>query len=362
MNIIRISRTFPPIIDGTSIHMYELSKYQEKIHSLYLIVPSRKNIPNFSNLYKIENVDDSKIFYSKVEKIKFHFKVIKQYKNLLKKADIVHIVGDLHDVIFVVLLKIFFNYKIVLSLHGGTTTKKSYRVLATIFYKFVDKLYMTSQKVSEQLYYIPNTKKFITSSGIQYNEIPKKVNFVFNYKLIAVGRLHSVKAFDDLIYSMQFLESKYTLTIVGDGPEYKALRSLIKSLKLEDRVFLVGKKTREDIYKLLIKHDIFVLSSIKLKGQEEGTPTAMMEAMGAGLPIVSTDTGGIRDLLIGYPEECIVPQSSPKKLAKAIRYIGEDDKLQRMLSSKSLEIAKTKDWSIIAQNITELFEKVLDEK
>lgn len=57
---------------------------------------------------------------------------------------------------------------------------------------------------SEQLYYIPNTKKFITSSGI-----PKKVNFVFNYKLIAVGRLHSVKAFDDLIYS------KYTLTIVG---------------------------------------------------------------------------------------------------------------------------------------------------
>lgn len=52
---------------------------------------------------------------------------------------------------------------------------------------------------SEQLYYISNKKKFITTSGIRYNEIPKKITFNFKYKLITVGRLHSVKAFTDLI-------------------------------------------------------------------------------------------------------------------------------------------------------------------
>ena len=360
MNILRITRTFPPIVDGTSIHMYELSKYQEKIHNLYLIVPNRKNIPDFFNLNKVDNIDDNKIFYSKFEKLKFHFNAIRQYRNLLKSADIVHIVGDLHDVIFVVFLKIFFNYKIVLSLHGGTTTKKSYKILATIFYNFVDKLYMTSYKVSEQLFYIKESKKFITTSGIKFNEIVKKNISYSNNKIITVGRLHQVKAFDDLISSMQYLDDKYTLTIVGDGPEYENLRLLIKHLKLDKRVFLVGEKKREVIYKLLAEYDIFVLSSIKLKGQEEGTPTAMIEAMGAGLPIVSTDTGGVRDLLQLYPKECIVPQNSPEKLAEAIRFVGENINLQKYLSHKSLEIAKKKDWSIIAKNITELFEKVLD--
>lgn len=362
MNIVRISRTFPPIVDGTSIHMYELSKYQEKIHNLYLIVPKRENIPNFLNLYKVKNIHDNKIFSSKFEKLKFHFNLLKEYKNLFKNADIVHIVGDLHDVILIVLLKMFFNYKIVLSLHGGVTTKQSYKILAIIFYHFVDKLYMTSQKVSNQLYYINNSKKIIITSGINYNKIPKKTIVDFNYKLISVGRLHKVKSYDDLIRSLQYLDKKYTLTIIGDGPEYEKLVSLAKDLRLESRVFLLGEKTREEIYKLLIEHDIFVLSSIKLKGQEEGTPTAMMEAMGAGLPIVSTDTGGVTNLLQEYPEECIVPQKSPEKLANAIKFVAENFTLQKSLSEKSLKIAKMKDWSIVAKNITDLFEKVLKEK
>jgi glycosyltransferase involved in cell wall biosynthesis len=362
VNIVRISRTFLPIVDGTSIHMYELSKYQEKDNELHLIIPNRKNIPPFSNIHVVDNVDDDKIFYSKFEKLKFHFNLIKKYMYLFKKVDIVHIVGDLHDVIFVVILKLFFNYKIVLSLHGGTTSKKLYKVLSIIFFKFVDKIYMTSNNVSKQLYYISNDKKYITTSGIKFDDISKKNKIDSNFKLISVGRLHEVKAFDDLITSMKYLDDKYTLTIIGNGPEYKYLTDEIIELKLEDRVVLLGEKTRKEIYQLLVQHDIFVLTSVKLQGQEEGTPTAMMEAMGAGLPIISTDTGGVRDLLNEYPSNCIVPQGNPKKLAYAIKYLGEDIKQQEKLSTISLNIAKTKDWSIIAKNITELFQNVLDEK
>lgn len=364
MNVVRISRTFPPIVDGTSIHMYELSKYQEKILDLHIIVPEREMIPkDFSSVHTI-TIDENKIFLDKFEKLKFHLKIFLNKRELLKSADIVHVVGDLHDVIFLVLFKPFYNYKIILSMHGGTTDRKLYKFLGTIFYSFVNKIYMTSKSVSNQLNFVDNKKKFITTSGVKYFDIPKKNIDEFSknksrFKIVTVGRLHEVKAYDDLILAMSYLPDSFSLNIIGDGPEYSALHKIIIDLKLENRVCLLGKKERKEIYTILRQSDLFVMTSVKLRGQEEGTPTAMMEAMSAGLPIITTITGGVKELLIDYPTICFVKQRDPKELSNSIKVLSQDTVLQKNLHLKSLQISENKDWSIIAKNITQLFENVL---
>ncbi len=77
--------------------------------------------------------------------------------------------------------------------------------------------------------------------------------------------------------------------IIGDGPLRQSLESRIKNQELSDNVFLLG--SIENASKLLPGLDLFVLSSVK-----EGLPQVLQEAVAAGIPIVSTNVGGIPDI------------------------------------------------------------------
>ena len=85
-------------------------------------------------------------------------------------------------------------------------------------------------------------------------------------------------------------DSKAKLLLVGSGPLERQIRQAVSEHKLEDRVRLLG--MRKDVPEILAGSDVFVLSS-----DYEGNPLAVMEAMAAGLPIVSTSVGGVPELV-----------------------------------------------------------------
>lgn len=131
---------------------------------------------------------------------------------------------------------------------------------------------------------------------------------------LTVARLHPQKGLEDLVAAAELLADVPSLHMVvaGDGPDRAELAQAIARASLGDRMHLLGDRT--DIAALLARADVFALPS-----RFEGLPSAVIEAMAAGRPIVATDVGGVRELIEHGRSGWLVPPAAPAALAAAIR-------------------------------------------
>jgi glycosyltransferase involved in cell wall biosynthesis len=141
-----------------------------------------------------------------------------------------------------------------------------------------------------------------------------------------VGRLAPVKAHDVLLDAFALVSrqlSQAELRIVGAGEMRHRLTEQIRALGLGDRVRLDGSTT--EIPKVLSELDVFVISS-----DSEGLPLAVLEAMAAGLPIVSTRVGGIPEVAPEGSVAWYCPPRNPVELAQAMISAGTSQNLRSM--------------------------------
>lgn len=146
--------------------------------------------------------------------------------------------------------------------------------------------------------------------------------------LLAVGELIARKNHETLIRAIADFPSVY-LTIVGSGQIEKHLKNLIKELKLEDRVKLLG--YRSDISELCTAADVFSLPSF-----HEGLPVALMEAMACGKPCVVSDIRGNVDLI--KEENALFNPNSVESTKKAIKWILESN--MERIGLDNIEVVK----------------------
>lgn len=143
------------------------------------------------------------------------------------------------------------------------------------------------------------------------------------YRIAAVGRLTHQKGFDLLIEAFRIATAgdrnpDWFLEIAGEGPDRADLQSRIDAAGLGDRVHLVG--LRRDIGAFLASAELFVFSS-----RFEGFPNALMEAMAAGLPVVSFDCdSGPADIIRPGIDGALVPPLDVAALAGEMdRFMGD---------------------------------------
>lgn len=120
------------------------------------------------------------------------------------------------------------------------------------------------------------------------------------FKLIQVGRLTEKKAILDSIQAVNIAKNKINIRfdIVGAGDVYCEAYNLIKELKAQDYIILHGAKKHNEVLNLLNEADAYILpSKVAKNGDMEGIPVALMEAMAAGLPVISTYHSGIPELI-----------------------------------------------------------------
>lgn len=156
---------------------------------------------------------------------------------------------------------------------------------------------------SEKINLVYNPFDFEEIERLSQEEISEKSLFEEKYVICAMGRLDQQKGFINLILAIKNVISKHNqvrLFIMGEGSQRALLERLIRDNNLCDYVILKGNCSNP--FKYIKKSKIFVLSSF-----EEGFPNALVEAMGCGIPVISTDCKtGPREILYENPDIDIV--------------------------------------------------------
>ncbi len=172
-------------------------------------------------------------------------------------------------------------------------------------------------------------KLHIVHCGIEPERISVVEHAGRGTRILFVGRVATGKGIEVLIDSISDLRSRHddlTLTVVGDGPQREHLEDLCRRRSLQDHVSFVGSKNQDDVAKLLADHDLFVHPSFA-----EGVPVVLMEAMGAGLPVVATHVGGMTELVSDGVSGFLVRPFDQGQLNDRIeRLVTDPDLRQRM--------------------------------
>jgi len=164
--------------------------------------------------------------------------------------------------------------------------------------------------------------------------------------IVSIGRLIEKKGFADLINACALLTSRrrrFVCEIIGEGPLEETLRAQIASADVGGCVRLAGPQTQAQIALRLAHATIFVLPCTReADGGMDNLPTVIMEAMAAGLPVISTPLGGIPEMVEHEVNGELVPERDPAAICAAMERLIADPERARGMGDRGRQIAAQK--------------------
>lgn len=165
-------------------------------------------------------------------------------------------------------------------------------------------------------------------------------------RILSVGRYVEKKGFTHLIEACRLLRSrgeKFECLIVGGGPLEAELQAQIVQAGLADAVQLLGPRPQEEVRQLLTTASVFVLACVpEAGGGSDNLPTVIMEAMAAGIPIISTKIAGVPEMMEDSVEGLLVEPADPAALSEAIARLLNHEELNRRMGEQGHETARSK--------------------
>lgn len=269
-----------------------------------------------------------------------------------------------------VLLKPIFRNKVVISIHGAdvfTLNGGMMRKIKRFTLRHADAVITNSsatQGVCQELYdrdypIIPmgvDLQRFKRPSGLSWQTTAGKP-----FELLFVGRVVEAKGLLYLCQAVKLLRQQHVsvhLTIVGDGEARESIVEYITSNNLEEAITLAGWIQQENLAAYYANANAFVGPSIQTaNGWKEAFGVVFAEASAMGLPIITTDTGGIKDIVKHELNGLVVPQKDAPAIAAAVARLQSDPELCRILGEQgSAYIAQNFSWEVIASKYIKVLE------
>ncbi|MEO0096943.1 MAG: glycosyltransferase [candidate division WOR-3 bacterium] len=289
--------------------------------------------------------------------LKTFISLIKEIKKLKPKIIHAHLFPELYYVAFASFF--YKKAKYLYTEHNIFNRRQKYKILYPLekfIYQRYDKIIACANIVKERLIsYLPFLKeKIITiQNGFSLKEKEIKESQEKS-DIIFIGRLEEQKGVDILLKALKILkEEKITpeTFIVGYGSLEEILKDYCKKEGLINVKFL---SKRNDALSFLKASKIFVLPS-----RWEGLPITILEAASLKKPIITTDAGGIKEVL-NEDEAIFVERDNPSSLSAAIKNLLFNENLQEELSEKAFsKVSNHFSIKTFSKKLTKLYEELI---
>ena len=213
-----------------------------------------------------------------------------------------------------------------------------------------------SPKVTSSIkmrYHLKNVPTIYNGSDL--SRFRKKTNYNLHDKpcILNIARLDAQKNHKRLIEAFMIVSRTFPdtkLVLVGEGELQHDMKKQVEKVGLSGKVFFEG--FQDDIPGYLEEADIFCLSS-----DYEGMPMTLIEAMASGMPIVSTNVGGIPDMLRNE-HSAILTKTDAAEIAEALTRLLSDESLRRTLGENAYKAAEKFSHLRMAYNYIKLYRKI----
>jgi L-malate glycosyltransferase len=372
MTILMLNYEFPPLGGGAGNANYYLLKEftKDKRIRIDLVTSSisrfkKEKFSNNINIYYLNiGKNKNKIHYQTTKDLLIYsFKAYFFARRLIKKNnyDFIHAwFGTPCGFIAMLLRK-----PCIVSLRGSDVPfyNQRFEILDKILFQHLSKTIWKKAKAvvanSEGLKKLAqktstNQKIEIIYNGIDINEFKpiKNKKEDKTLRIICVARLIKRKGTDYLIKALGKLKNEdFVLTIIGDGKEKENFIKLAKNLKINKKVKFLGSIPHQKIVKYYQENNLFILPSLN-----EGMSNTVLEAMACGLPIITTNVGGSKELI--NDNGFITPKASYRAIKETIEKYLKNKNLIKIHSIQSIKIAEKMSWGKISQKYLEIYKNV----
>ena len=341
-------------------------------HSVYAVYPSYLQTPAPTNMnYSVSLVRGGAYFVGAVNVVAVVRKILQT-----TKVDIIHVIG--HNSIFV---KYFVPETTTLCASSwlpqlrdvrwqDICTRKLLRWRSHLFYLLADKsicrsaarVIVNSEYSAKQAvdnYHIRAHKVRWMYNGVHRYEIVDARNFQMNYfrhpvRLLFVGALISQKGIITLLEMAEILGHRdipFTLDVVGPGKDKSYVIGKLKAIKTKDKVIFHGVVGHDKVIEYYRNSDIFCFPS-----EEESFGLVLVEAMAAGLPVISSNSGAIPEVVEEGKTGILVQPGKADKFADAVEFLlNHPDKMRQMGLQGIQRVRENFTWDKAARRLEQIY-------
>jgi glycosyltransferase involved in cell wall biosynthesis len=337
------------IIGGKEIYLLNLIKELRKDYKISFF--TKIDVWKNTELLKLENI---KIYDIKSISYKDFFKIKKFIVNNSSSKDIFIFNGNR-----AIYLGAFFpyNYKKIAIQHSSLYDiqdgyiKKYLRIL---IYKIILFNYDRLIGISKySVFPIINNKKVeVILNGINFEKFYncKKSKNKEYINILMVGILNDNKGQYEALEILKYLDKKFRLIIVGDGEDREKIEKYIQNNNLKNRVILTGKIN--NVIDYYSQADILLFMS-----KNEGLPLTILEAMACGIPVLTTNVGGIGEIIKNNVNGIFINRNNKKEIADIIKKVIENDELKLTLIRNAYNLVRN---DLNLKNHVEQFKSLIE--
>lgn len=269
----------------------------------------------------------------------------------IKKIEFdVALLSQWSDLYTIPILKKFKKFKSIFCFQSSPRKLTKFLYIPLLF-NSVEKIISISQFVRENVKKSLGLDSDVIFNGVDTTQFKySKIKYKDKITLLYVGNLSKKKGIYTLIKAIEkFDHEKYTLWLIGNGPERKNLEKLVKLKKLKN-IVLFGRVEHKLLPKFYRLSDIVVIPS----EYPEAFAIVTAEALSSGRPVIATNIGGLTDLVKKSKGGLLFEPKNPNDLSKKIQFLTNNINERIKLAKNGRKFAvKELSWSTIAEKYIE---------